>query len=201
MARSAPIDVFEDNIADAERLLHLARVLTNTRKNRMRRELRGAFGTAMGLPRKHHDQLDCVESAELFVIIKPGATGRCDRFTEFELRPLLRQAVVATAAAVESYVAEKACTYIGSAMRSDQLPKRLAAMGVNFGQVVAIERRYKHRGWGTVSSSATTWWLRRARARRRSARCSPWSAIRRCSRGWTDIAGCPTARPSANWTS
>lgn len=90
MAKPTPLEVFEDNITDAERLVHLAHVLTNNRKRGMRRELRGTFGAAMGLSRKHRDQLDCVESSELFVIIKPGATGQRDLFTEGELRPLLR---------------------------------------------------------------------------------------------------------------
>lgn len=42
-------------------------------------------------------------------------------FTEIELRQLLRQAVVAAAAAVESYVAEKAKTCVADALAvSDQ---------------------------------------------------------------------------------
>ncbi|MGI8780257.1 MAG: HEPN domain-containing protein [Solirubrobacteraceae bacterium] len=148
MARQTPLDVFEDNVRDAERLVHLARVLANTRKNRMRTELRESFGASMGLARKKRDELDCVESDELFIVIKPQAKGRRELFTESELRPLLRQAVVATAAAVESYVAEKSCCYIGQALRSDELPKRLMQMSVNLGQIIAIERQYERRGWG-----------------------------------------------------
>lgn len=146
--KANPLGVFEENIADAEQLVHLARVLANTRRNRMRKERRTSIGAALGLPKKVHDQLDCVESDELFIVIKPGALGQRSLFTEDQLQPLLRQAIVATAAAVESFVADKACTYIGEALRGDDLPKRLAGMGVNFGQVIAVDREYTRRGWG-----------------------------------------------------
>lgn len=146
--KALPLEVFEDNITDAERLLHLSHVLHNTRKNRMRAELRESFGVAMGLARKKRDELDCVESDELFIVIKPGASGQRELFTEPELRPLLRQAIVATAAAVESYVADKASRYIGGAVRAEELPKRLREMSVSLGDVIDVERWYKRRGWG-----------------------------------------------------
>jgi len=148
MAKPTPLEAFEENIADAERLIHLSRVLANTRKNRMRTEKRARVGAALGLPKKSYDQLDCVESGELFIVIKPGASGQRDLFTDAELRPLLRQAVVATATAVETYVADKASCYIGAAMQDSKLPARLSAMSVNFGEFIAVDRRYRRRGWG-----------------------------------------------------
>jgi hypothetical protein len=148
MPKTPPLAVFEDNIIDAERLVHLARVLANTRKRGMRRELRESFGAVMRLSQKDRARLDCVESAELFIVIKPGASGRRDLFRENELRPLLRQAIVATAAAVEAYIAEKTCTYVGAALRSDELPHRLAGLSVNLGEIIDIERGYERRGWG-----------------------------------------------------
>jgi hypothetical protein len=104
--------VFETNIADAERLLSLAQALDNKRIRAMRRELREGFGAAMKLPKRDQDDLDCIESDDLFVIIKPAGALRREDFAEPELRPLLRQAVVSVAAATESYVAEKACGFI-----------------------------------------------------------------------------------------
>jgi hypothetical protein len=143
-----PIEVFESNIADAERLVLLASALHNQRKNRMRRELRDAVGNTLKLGRKRREGLDCVESDDLFVVIKPG--GRLNRscFAEGELRPLLRQSIVATAAAVEAYVAEKACSFIPSALNGDGLPPRLAAMPVAFVDMLWIEQEYDRRGWG-----------------------------------------------------
>src|SRR4051812_30320559 len=103
MSKLTPIEVFEDNIGDAERLLHLTRILLNTRTRQMRRERREAFGPAMKLPRKAWPALDCVESSDLLIVLKPDGDADRDHFSEPQLRPLLRQAIVAIAAAVESY--------------------------------------------------------------------------------------------------
>ena len=141
-----PIEVFETNIADAERLLSLARALDNKRLRRMRRELREGFGSAMKLSRRDQERLDCVESDDLFVIIKPeGALTRGD-LAEQELRPLLRQAVVSIAAATESYVAEKASSYIGDAL--DGAPDKLRDVRVTLGEVFDIEQTLKRRRFG-----------------------------------------------------
>lgn len=73
---------------------------------------------------------------------------RREHFTEVELRPLMRQAVVAIAAAVESYVAEKACCYISEVLKSEDPPRRLLDMPVTFEDVLWIEETYTRRGWG-----------------------------------------------------
>ena len=144
--KPTPIEVFETNIADAERLLSLARALDNKRLRRMRRELREGFGSAMRLSKRDQDRLDCVESEDLFVIIKPsGALGRGD-FTEQELRPLLRQAIVSVAAATESYVAEKASSYVGDAL--DGAPDKLRGVRVTLGEVFDIEQTLTRRRFG-----------------------------------------------------
>jgi RiboL-PSP-HEPN len=141
-----PIDVFEANIADAARLIGLTRALLNTRKRRMRRELREAVGAALGVRKADWNDLDCVESGDVFVVLKKGGAVDRDHFTEPELRPLLRQAIVAVAAAVESYVAEKACASISDAWNSE--PKRLREMALSLGDVIDIEGKYKRRFWG-----------------------------------------------------
>jgi hypothetical protein len=134
------------NIADAERLLSFARALTNRRKYRLRRELRESVGKALKLPKGKWDGLDCVESNDGFVVLKPGGAARREHFTETELRPLLRQAVVAAAAAVESYVAEKAAMYAASALANP--PDRLKEVAITLVDVMDIEKRYQRRAWG-----------------------------------------------------
>jgi RiboL-PSP-HEPN len=141
-----PIEVFEANIADAERLISLTRALLNTRRYRMRRELRESVGAALKLPQKEWDRLDCIESGEVFVVLKGNGAVRREHFEEQELRPLLRQAIVAIAAAVESYIAEKACSCISEAW--DQQPDRLRQMPILLGDVIDIEAKYKRRFWG-----------------------------------------------------
>jgi hypothetical protein len=107
-AQPKPIEVFEANISDAERLLAFAEALANGRKYGMRRELREAVGGALKIPKGQWGDLDCVESDDVFVLLKPGGRVVRTQFTEFELRPLLRQSVVAISTAVESYISEKA---------------------------------------------------------------------------------------------
>jgi hypothetical protein len=145
-AKPTPIDVFEDNISGAARLIGLTKALENTRKYRMRKERREALGIALDLPKKDWDKLDWVESPDVFVILRPGGAFDRSDFTEPELRPLLRQAIVAIAAAVESYVAEKACCYIGDAL--DGMPDRLRQVPISIGEVIEIEERYQRRRWG-----------------------------------------------------
>lgn len=144
--KPTPIEVFETNIADAERLLTLGRALDNKRLRRMRRELREGFGSAMKLSKRDRERLDCIESEDLFVIIKPNGALTRDDLTEQELRPLLRQAIVSVAAATESYVAEKASSHIGDAL--DGASDKLRAVRVTLGEVFDIEQALKRRRFG-----------------------------------------------------
>lgn len=144
--RPTPIEVFEANITDAERLIALTRALRNTRTYKMRRELRESVGEVLKVPRRDRDKLDCVESGEVFVVMKGNGAVRREHFSESELRPLLRQAVVAIAGAVESYVAEKARTYISEAWEDP--PERLRGMALSLGDVLDVEAKYVRRSWG-----------------------------------------------------
>jgi hypothetical protein len=144
MPKTVPLDVFEDNIADAERLLLLTRMLVNTRTYRMRRELRDRVGSAMGLPKRKWEDLDCVESNDLFLVLMPDGEASRDIFTAPELRPLLRQSIVAVCAAVESYVAEKACTYIPGAINDPT--GALNRLPVSFRDVLMVGE-YERHGW------------------------------------------------------
>jgi len=141
--------VFEENLDDAHRLIELAHALENSRRPyRMRKERRAKVGAALGYAKRDAKELDWIESDHVHVIFKPGGTLDRTRFTGDALRPLLRQAVVAIAAAVESYVSRRACDFISDALRADPLPKRLDGMSVSFGEVIANDRERKRQVWG-----------------------------------------------------
>ncbi len=148
VAKASAIDAFESNIADAQMLVGLSRALDNRRVYRMREELREKVGTALGVTRKHRAGLDCIESDDLFVVLKSTGSITRDDLTEEALRPLLRQAVVAVCAAVETYVADRVMELFGSAIKQPDLPPRLAALPMTVGDWHLIERDYTRRGWG-----------------------------------------------------
>mgnify|MGYP002682787793 CR=1 FL=1 len=56
-------------------------------------QLREKIGAALHVPQRKWDALDCVESDDIFVVIKPGAS--IERGHVADLSPLLRQAIVA----------------------------------------------------------------------------------------------------------
>lgn len=114
----------------------------------MREELREKVGAALGVAKKHRAGLDCVESDDLFVVLKPTGSVSRDDLTEEALRPLLRQAVVALCAAVETYVADRVMELFGPIIKQPDLPARLAELPMTVGDWHAIERDYKRRGWG-----------------------------------------------------
>jgi hypothetical protein len=144
--RIEPFEVFEENLADAERLVAFARALLNVRRRRMRRELRDAVGDALGFRQREWDDLDCIESDDVFLVLKPGAGVDREWFQEAQLAPLLRQAIVAISAAVETYVGDKACAYASAALRDR--PERLRKLSITFGDLLEVEDSYTRRGWG-----------------------------------------------------
>ncbi len=141
-----PKAVFDANIGDAERLIGFARALTNNRKRRMRKELQESFGDVMRIPLRDRGKLDCIESDDVFIVLKPAGSVKRAHFEESELRPLLRQSIVAISAAVESYVAEKAKSFIGEAWTT--LPERMRGIQIELGDVLEIEKKYKRTKWG-----------------------------------------------------
>ena len=140
------MEAFHANMDDARLLVSYARGLKNRRTNRMRKELRDKFGEALYVPAKDRDRLDCIESDDLFIVLKPGSSlGRQD-FTE--LRPLLRQALVAACAALETYVADIAMKYVGPVVGSESPPRRFRDIPLTVGDWFEIEKKYTARGWG-----------------------------------------------------
>lgn len=105
VAKPAPMQAFQANMADAHHLLRLAEALTNTRVRRMRRELRERVGEVLGIRARDRGALDCLQSTHLFVTFLPGGQLRRSDFDD--QRPLLRQALVAGCAATETYLATR----------------------------------------------------------------------------------------------
>lgn len=145
-AKQTPIAVFEENIDDAGRLLLLSEALLNQRVRKMRVEPRSAVGDALRVPTGKRAHLDCCESNDLFVVLLPGGRLTRDHFGDSGLRPLLRQAVVAVSAAVETYVADKACCYISDALKDP--PPRLKEVPLTLVGAMEVDAAYSRRRWG-----------------------------------------------------
>ncbi|HUJ80656.1 MAG TPA: hypothetical protein VLW83_02170 [Candidatus Acidoferrales bacterium] len=100
-------DAFDLNIQDAQMLVELASLLSNRRTRRMRRELRERIGDALSIPQRRRVDLECLENEKVFVTFMPGHADWRDRLDDVGLRPLLRQALVAGCAAVETFCADR----------------------------------------------------------------------------------------------
>lgn len=140
------IGAFELNVGDARLLVALARAMTNTRTRRMRKERRLRVASALDIPRKSADQLDCVESADFFLVLKPSTAVTRDALSD--VRPLLRQALVAACAAVETYVADRTMELMKGRWRELEKPDRLLKIPMSVGDWFEIERKYERGAWG-----------------------------------------------------
>lgn len=147
-AKPTARQAFDDNLGDAAVLITLAEALNNQRTRRMRRELRDRLGEALGVPKRKRDQLDCIESDDLFAIVKPDGGLNREALTERELRPLLRQALVAACAAVETFVGDRVMERLREALDSDPRPTRLLDLPMTVGDWLYIEEVYERRRWG-----------------------------------------------------
>lgn len=138
---------FDDNMADARFLFGVAQMLKNDRKRRMRKELREKVGGLLGVAKRDWQDLECLENAQVFVAFKPGA-GLAGQVDEVALRPLLRQAVVAACAAVETFVADRVMELYGAAIKNDPVPPRLLGLTMTVEDWLRIEKTYTKKGWG-----------------------------------------------------
>ena len=142
-AKPTPVEAFELNISDAQWLLDTAQALTNQRSRRMRTEMREKVGEALGIPLRDRDRLDCIESSDIFVVIKPSGSVRRDHVKD--LSALYRQAVVAACAALESYVADAVLARIGPVVRKrGDLPGRLGELTLSVAEWKRIDDGYKY---------------------------------------------------------
>jgi hypothetical protein len=139
---------FDDNIADAEQLVLLAEALQNRRRRRMRLEKRQRLGDALDIAKKHWDELDCIESEDLFAIFPPGSRLGREAFEVQALRPLLRQALVAACAALETFVGDRVVERLSSAINVDEKPSRLLQLPMTVDDWLRIDRQYKRKRWG-----------------------------------------------------
>ena len=138
-------EAFEDNMADAHHLVRVAKALTNGRQNRMRAELRRRVGVALALPQRDHDHLDCLQSDQLFVTFLPGSDLQRQDFAD--ARPFLRQALMAAAAAAETYIYDRAMERVGGLIASPEPPKRLLDIPTDVRKVLKM-LDYARAGWG-----------------------------------------------------
>jgi hypothetical protein len=141
-------EAFDYNIADAETLVLLAEALRNKRVRRMRREKRETLGEALGVARKGRDDLDCIESEDLFAVFTPRSRLKRSAFDEAALRPLLRQALVAGCAALETYVGDRAMELYPGALDSDDRPPRLLELRMTVRDWLWIDETYQRKRWG-----------------------------------------------------
>ncbi|MFI0936959.1 hypothetical protein ACH4RG_35310 [Streptomyces sp. NPDC021019] len=141
-------EAFNLNLEDAEILVDLARTLVNNRQRRMRREKRERLGDALSLPQKDWGELECLENDRVFVTFKPGYASLREKLQEPNLRPLLRQALVAACAAIETFCADRVMERYGAAIASTPPPGGLLELSMTVGDYLAIEEKYDRRGWG-----------------------------------------------------
>ncbi|MEJ7786875.1 MAG: hypothetical protein WKF96_18900 [Solirubrobacteraceae bacterium] len=113
------------DLEDADKLVALVRAFENRRPYRMRQERRDRVGEALDVRRADRDQLDWIVGDDLVVIFMPKSSYGRDDFAEAELRPLLRQALVAACAAVETFVADRAKERLSQTLRTAPIPARL----------------------------------------------------------------------------
>jgi hypothetical protein len=112
----------------------------------MRREKREKVGAALGIGKRQFDHLDCVESDDLFVVLKPGS--KLERTDFADVRPLLRQALVAGCAALETYVADRVMELLGNQLRAKDKPKGLLSIPMSVHDWYRINERYERTTWG-----------------------------------------------------
>jgi hypothetical protein len=140
------LEAFELNMADAYFLADLAGGLTNQRVRRMNKVLRERVGEALKISGKRRERLDCLESDDFFVVLKPDTDLTRDRLRD--VRPLLRQAIVAGSAAFETYVADRVMELLGPVLRKDPKPSRLLEISMTVAQYYDIDTRYERKTWG-----------------------------------------------------
>jgi len=139
---------FDDNVADALKLVLFAEALLNKRTYKMRVEKRQRLGEALDIPKGKWDELDCIESRDLFAVFPPRSRLDRDVFEDKALRPLLRQALVAACAALETFVGDRVMERWSGALDADDKSSRLLQLPMTVEDWLRIEASYERRGWG-----------------------------------------------------
>lgn len=147
-AKPSAREAFDYNIEDAETLVLFADALRNRRVRRMRLEKRERLGEALGVARRDRDHLDCIDSEDLFAVFPPGSRLDREAFEERSLRPLLRQALVAGCAALETFSADRVMELYRAALDADERPRRLLELPMTVGDWLWIDESYERKRWG-----------------------------------------------------
>ena len=129
-------------------LVELAKLLSNKRTRRMRVELRERIGQTLSVPKRRWKEMECLENDRVFVIFKPGHADFRERLDRENLRPLLRQALVAACAAIETFCADRVMELYSSAVRCNPQPSRLLGLTMTVEDYLFIDKKYQRRGWG-----------------------------------------------------
>jgi hypothetical protein len=132
---------------DAEMLVSIAKLLENDRTTRMRAELRSRIGVALRIPKAKHSALECLENKQVFIAFKPGSAHLKGSLAQEKLRPLLRQAIVAGCAAVETYVADRTMELLGPVLRAKEPPPRLLELTMTVQRYLKVQS-YQRKNWG-----------------------------------------------------
>ncbi|GAA1463376.1 HEPN domain-containing protein [Nocardiopsis exhalans] len=141
-------EAFDLNMDDAKILVELAEMLTNQRRRRMRTEKRKRVGEALRYSQKEWDELECLESDSAFIVFKPGYAHWRERLDERNLRPLLRQAIVAACAAVETFCADRVMERLSGALKLKPPPPRLLELSMTVADYLRIDEQYERTQWG-----------------------------------------------------
>lgn len=158
MPKLRPLEAFCDNMADAHRLVLLCEAAANVRKRRMRLELREKVGETLGIAKRRWSELDCVESADLFIVTLPGS--RMSRDDLKDRSPLLRQAIVAGCAATETYLADKVVERARLLVRRGET-QSLGKIDMTLKAWVEVEA-YTYRRRGITEKVIQPWVIREA---------------------------------------
>ena len=143
------LEIFEENIRDAEMLVRAAEALQNERQRRMRREMRERIGQALKYSRNNLESLDCIENEKVFFVFKnPTELGR-EHFVD--TRPLLRQAVVAGCSAFEHFLSRLVYRRAVKLFGRREIPKRLGAISMSVQHWVDLNQNYNRPSFGVHS--------------------------------------------------
>lgn len=147
MGQSKPSarEAFDLNMADARILVDLVKLLDNQRKRGMRREQRERFGEGLRVAKGERSKLECIANHQVFIVFRPGFAHWRERLTHKELSPLLRQALVAACAAVETFCADRVMERYPTAIRMKSPPERLGRLTMTVGDHLGIKEKYLKR--------------------------------------------------------
>jgi hypothetical protein len=94
------------------------------------------------------DNIADAEIQDIFAVFPPGSRLTRDAFGETALRPLLRQALVAACAAVETFVGDRVMERLSDALAAYPRPPRLLQLPMTVGDWLEIDETYERPGWG-----------------------------------------------------